>query len=410
MNAEEKLAILGAAAKYDICASSCAKSSPPITNNRIGDLNAGGICHSYTPDGRCVSLLKVLMTNSCRNDCHYCVNRRSNDFNRTSFQSEELARLFMEMYKRNYVEGLFLSSGVKENTTKTMEEMIKTVEILRFNYRYHGYIHLKILPNTSEDLVKRSAKLATRLSINLEAPNPKRLSSIAGEKDFMKDLIGTMSFIQKEADKGLLKGGHTTQFVVGASGESDSEILKTTNWLYKTKSLKRAYFSAFIPQEKKEGEPSSLVNIPSAPPLLREHRLYQTDWLLRVYKFSLDEIALDSDGNLFLDIDPKVAYAIKNRDKFPVEINKASFDELLRVPGIGVQSARRIWMARKSYRFTEPKELKNLGVTTKRALPFLTINGKLHSRVEKLFSVKQLSLFDRKLTSAHEEGMMVLNG
>lgn len=401
MDTGKKLEILGAAAKYDICASSCAKASRPAGNNYIGNLSSSGICHSYTPDGRCVSLLKVLMTNSCQNNCKYCVNRATNDFERASFEAEELARLFIEMYRRNYVEGLFLSSGIKKNTNTTMEEMIKVLEIVRSHYNYKGYIHLKILPKTPESLIERGARLATRLSINLEAPNPRRLNMIASEKDFKTDLIDTMSIIQKQSDEGLLRAGYTTQFVVGAAGESDAELLKTTNWLYKHKSLKRAYFSAFIPDSIPSLNTSQSTTYITAPgiQLLREHRLYQADWLLRFYNFNLSEIMLDDNGNLILNIDPKLAFALKNKERFPVEINKASYGDLLKIPGIGVTSAKRIYRVRKEYIFKDIKELKNLGVVIKRAAPFITVAGKLGAKSQKFLTAQQLELFQTQTSN-----------
>ena len=417
METEKKIEILGAAAKYDICASSCAKAPRPVGNDYIGNLSSSGICHSYTPDGRCVSLLKVLMTNSCQNNCKYCVNRVTNDFERASFEAEELAKLFMELYKRNYVEGLFLSSGIKRNTDFTMEEMIKVLEIVRFRYNYKGYIHLKILPKTSENLVERGARLATRLSINLEAPNPNRLKMIAEEKDFKSDLLDTMSLIQKQVDRGLVRAGHTTQFVVGAAGETDAELLKTTNWLYKHKSLKRAYFSAFIPVENSLPPYStqytvnstlSHATLPSVP-LLREHRLYQADWLMRFYNFNLSEIMLDDEGNLILNIDPKLAFALKNKERFPLEINKASYDDLLKIPGIGVTSARRIYRVRKEYKLKDIKELKNLGVVTKRAAPFITIAGKLGARSQKFLTAQQLELFQTQSSGLARNQIELLN-
>ncbi len=393
MDTEQKIEILGEAAKYDICASTCSPAVNSSRKNYIGSRTSSGICHSYTPDGRCVSLFKVLMTNSCKNNCKYCVNRASNDFERATFQAEELARLFIELYKRNYVEGLFLSSGVKYNTTRTMEEMIKTAEILRYKYRYEGYLHFKILPRASSDLIERAALLSDRLSINLESPNPDKLKIIAPDKDFKLDLLDPMSIIQRQIEKGLVKSGHTTQFVVGASGESDSEILKTTNWLYKNRNLRRAYFSAFIPVNDIPLLPGPSPSLPSAPtPLLREHRLYQADWLMRLYEFDISEIELGESGNLSLEVDPKMAYASKHPEKFPLEINKASYKELLRVPGLGITSAKRIYRVRKEYKFSEPQELKNVGVVLKRALPFITINGKLHASPAKKLRPEQLSL------------------
>ncbi len=406
MDIEEKVKILGEAAKYDVCASTCSPA-PKRKGSLIGSVTSSGICHSYTPDGRCVSLFKVLMTNSCKNNCEYCVNRISNDFERTSFCPEELANLFMELYRRNYVEGLFLSSGIKKDTRSTMEEMIKTLEILRFKYKYGGYIHLKILPNSEENLIERGALLADRISINLEAPNPARLEKIAKEKNFALDLIRPMELMQRQIQKGLAKSGITTQFVVGASNESDTEIIKTTNWLYKNRSLKRAYFSAFVPINGTKLIPENTeTQIARAPtPLLRENRLYQTDWLLRVYKFNLSEIVFDKNGNLLLEIDPKMAYAVKNKEKFPIEINTADFETLLKVPGLGVTSAKRIYQVRKEYKFNDLKELKNLGVSVKRASPFILINGKKQGTFRGLQSIEQLELFE----SEKKERVKILN-
>jgi len=387
MNTEKKLEILGSAAKYDICASTAAPERRPTNQNDFGSNAPAGICHSYTPDGRCVSLLKVLMTNACQNNCKYCVNRRDNDFPRASFEPEELAKLFVELYRRNYIEGIFLSSGIQKSPNYTMERMIQTAALLRYQYNYNGYIHLKVLPQASAELIEKGAELADRMSINLESPSPKRLKAIASDKEFMLDLIEPINVIQKQIQKGLLKAGQTTQFVVGAAGETDLELLKTTNWLYKKKSLKRAYFSAFIPVSE-----TPLMNQQSIP-LLREHRLYQADWLMRYYQFELSDLVLKQDENLSLDFDPKMVAAFNNKNDFPFEINKASFKDLLRIPGIGPQSAKRIYRARKEHRFTRLDELKNLGVVIKRAKPFLLINGKLQGKLNNLISIKQMELF-----------------
>jgi len=400
---EQKLEILGTAAKYDICASTAAPKRRPRNMNYIGSNAPAGICHSYTPDGRCVSLLKVLMTNSCKNNCKYCVNRANNDFQRTGFEPEELAKLFLELYRRNYLEGIFLSSAVQKSTTQTMQKMIQTLEILRYKYNYNGYVHLKALPHTSPDLIERGAQLADRMSVNLESPNPDRLKKIAAEKDFMLDLIQPITAIQKQIKKGRLKAGQTTQFVVGAAGETDIELLRTTNWLYKKKDLKRAYFSAFIPQL-----PSPSLNSINVP-LLREHRLYQADWLMRFYEFALEDIVLKKDQNLSLDYDPKMVAALNNVDKFPVEINKVPFHQMLRIPGVGPTSAKRIYRARKEHRFTNINELKNLGVVIKRAKPFLLINGKTQGSIKNIMTVKQLELFQTQSSSlAYQQAHLLL--
>ena len=400
LDTEQKLEVLGAAAKYDICASTSIKSSRPTGQNTIGSHAPAGICHSYTPDGRCVSLLKVLMTNSCRNDCKYCVNRVSNDFERSGFEPEELAKLFLELYRRNYLEGIFLSSAVQKSSDYTMGRMVQTAEILRYKFNYRGYIHLKALPHTSPNLIERGAELADRMSVNLESPNPDRLKLIAHEKNFMLDLIAPINVIQKQIQKGLLKSGQTTQFVVGAAGETDLELLKTTNWLYQKKGLKRAYFSAYIP----------LIPTPyPATPLLREHRLYQADWLMRFYEFKLEDLVLQQDANLSLDLDPKMVAALKYREQFPVEINTATFKTLLRIPGVGPTAAKRIWRVRKEHRFTDINELKNVGVVVKRAKPFILVNGKKQGEIKNIMTVKQLELFQPFSSQlAHEQSAFLL--
>lgn len=400
LDTEQKLEVLGAAAKYDICASTAAPQRRPKDQNYIGSHAPAGICHSYTPDGRCVSLLKVLMTNSCKNDCKYCINRVSNDFERAGFEPEELARLFMELYRRNYLEGIFLTSGVQKNAAYTMERMVQTLEILRFKYRYQGYVHLKALPHAPADIIERGARLADRMSVNLESPSPKHLEAIAGEKNFMLDLVQPMNLLQKHIHQGLLPAGQTTQFVVGAAGETDTDLLRTTNWLYQKKELKRVYFSAFIPPN-----PSSSPSIP----LIREHRLYQADWLLRFYEFKLEDLVTQQDGNLRLDIDPKMTAAIKNAEQFPVEINTAPFNMLLKVPGIGPTAAKRLWRARKEHRFTDLNELKNVGVVVKRAKPFILVNGRSFGSIKNIMTVKQLELF-QSFTSqlAHKQSPLLL--
>jgi putative DNA modification/repair radical SAM protein len=327
------------------------------------------------------------MTNSCKNNCKYCVNRVSNDFERTGFEPDELARLFMELYRRNYLEGIFLTSGVQKNAAYTMERMIETLEILRYKYKYQGYAHLKALPHAPSGLIERGAQLADRMSVNLESPNPNRLKQIASEKNFMLDLVQPINIIQKQIQKGLLKSGQTTQFVVGAAGETDAELLRTTSWLYKQKSMKRVYFSAFIPPSPS----SSLTSLPI--PLLREHRLYQADWLMRFYYFDINDLVLQNNQNLSLDVDPKMSYAIKNIDLFPIEINKAPFKALLKVPGIGPTAARRIYRARMENKLTDINELKNMGVVIKRAKPFVLLNGKAQGNIKNIMTVKQLELF-----------------
>lgn len=379
-----KLKILGAAAKYDVCAATGSRGSG---SGRSGLLNpaGAGVCHSFTPDGRCISLFRVLMTNICQNDCAYCPNRAQRDLPRVSFAPAELAALFMEFFRRNYVEGLFLSSGVAVSPSRTMENMLRTVEILRLKYKYRGYIHLKILPGLSYDYIQRAAEVASRVSVNIEAPNALRMNKLSRLKDFKTGIINRMRWINQIQKNGSsLPAGHTTQFIVGAAGESDAEILRTAVGLYQQVGLRRAYYSAFQPV------PDTPLESVSPAPLIREHRLYQTDFLLRQYKFSLDEIPFSGEGNLPTDVDPKMASAINNIHRFPLEINKASYGELLRVPGIGMLSASRIIQVRRRFQISSLAELKNIGIVVKRASPFILINGKTQANL-RLY--EQLSLW-----------------
>ncbi|MBD3359676.1 MAG: putative DNA modification/repair radical SAM protein [Candidatus Buchananbacteria bacterium] len=367
-----KLKILTDAAKYDVCASSaCSQSN--WGSKGFGNMSRMGVCHSFTPDGRCISLFKVLLTNQCINDCLYCINRKSNDRLKTCFGERELADLFIQFYKRNYVEGLFLTSGIYKNSEETMERMIKVIEILRFEYQFRGYIHLKVLPGVSPGLINKGAVLANRMSINLECPTTNKLELICPEKDFKHDLIAPMLSMKKiiKNDKTKIPAGQTTQMIIGASGENDREIITTSAWLYQKVNLCRIYYSAFIPVNQAS-------NLPVKEPvsLKRESRLYQADWLMRRYGFAFQELPFDQTGNLPLDFDPKMAWAILNLDKFPIEINKASYRALLRIPGIGEISARRIIKLRKDFHITSLEELKNIGVVLKRAVNFILIKGK----------------------------------
>lgn len=386
----DKVAILGGAAKYDVCASS-ASTQQKISQASLGRAAPSGVCHSFTPDGRCISLFKVLMTNECSKDCTYCPNRIQRDIPRASFSAEELSTLFLDLYRRNYVEGLFLSSGVKGSCQSSMSEMLKTAEILRYQHKFGGYIHLKILPGCKSEFIDQAASLANRISLNMEVPNQHRMSMLSHSKDFQRDLITPMASIAKVLGKhpGTT---HTTQYIVGAAGESDLEILRSTTDLYNEYRLKRAYFSAFQPVEQ-----TPLAGRPSAP-LMRENRLYQSDFLMRLYGFRLDDLVFDQAGDLDLTLDPKLMFAIKNPGMFPLEINKASFQQLLRVPGIGPRSAERIIKVRRQFRLTMPTELKNIGVVIKRALPYVTINGKHFANLNWLAKprkeeFKQLSLW-----------------
>jgi putative DNA modification/repair radical SAM protein len=336
-------------------------------------------------------MLNVLMTNECEKDCSYCPNRAQRDVPRISFSPEELSRLFIGLYERNYIEGLFLSSGVRHGTSESTENMLKAVELLRYKYRFGGYIHLKMLPGIKEQYIEMAASLADRISLNLEAPNREKLQLLSRSNDYDRDLLTPMANIAK-----VIKGNpgttHSTQFIVGAAGESDEEILSTVNSLYSSYELKRAYFSAFHPVS---GTPLESV---APAPSIRESRLYQSDFLMRFYNFKFKDFCFGSNGNLDLELDPKLMYAVRNPQLFPVEVNRASMEELLRVPGIGPKSARRILEVRRQYGIKSPIELKNLGISLKRAQKFITIGGKCYDRTRWLldpprYEFEQLSIF-----------------
>ena len=382
MDVSEKLGILTDAAKYDAaCTSSGARRG--VRQGYIGSTSSSitGCCHSFSADGRCVTLLKVLLTNNCVYDCQYCVNRRSNDTRRAMFTPEELAELTIEFYRRNYIEGLFLSSGVFRDPDYTMELMIRALRILRERYRFNGYIHAKAIPGASPALVEQLGLLADRLSVNIELPSEQGLRTLAPDKT-KKALLAPMRQItsrSRENREELVKyrhapkfapAGQSTQMIVGASPETDYHILKLTEGMYRKYSLKRVFYSAYIPV----AEDSRLPALDTKPPLLREHRLYQADWLLRFYQFKADEILDRDNPNFNPYLDPKCNWAVQHYGLFPVDVNRAPFEMLLRVPGIGPKSARRIWHARKLSSLGLD-ELKRMGVVLKRAQYFITCNG-----------------------------------
>jgi len=396
LNVNQKLKILGAAAKFDICQSS--SSSRKIRNiNRIGNVTPSGLCHSVLPDGRFVCLLKVLYSNKCIHDCRYCFNSTGtkSQINKTSFEPEELAKLFLNFYIRNYVEGLFLSSGVCRNPSQTMENMIETVQILRNKYNYEGYIHLKILPGTSYSLIKEAALFADRVSLNLEAPNKSRFNELSSTKEFKTDLLTRLAWMKgfknkreyETEQRKYIPSGFTTQYVVGAADETDLEILKMTNWCYQKLNLNRGYYSAFSPIKGTPFEEKNpIVSI-------REHRLYQCDWLLRIYKYNFQEIFFDEYDNIPLDKDPKIYSALKfHSELFPLEINETNYNDLLKVPGIGPISAKRIVNYTKKGRnkITKFTQLKNMGVILKRAKTFITVNGRRQSSIDEYFTEKYI--------------------
>ena len=436
----QKLKILADGAKYDV---SCSSSGASRHNNgRLGNAHAAGICHSWAADGRCVSLLKVLFTNKCEYDCEYCINRRSNDFERASFEPDELARLTIEFYRRNYIEGLFLSSAVEKSPDYTAERILECLELLRYKYGFAGYIHAKIIPGVSPHIVHRIGLVADRLSVNIEMPSSRSLAELAPQKrpkqifapmrQITNTLIERNSLVgpgvmfkgqdinapehylgtpaegfeanrrtlQKASERpayspgfslpemwepesaqlpapkkgSFAAAGQTTQMIIGAGGESDKNILTTSENLYHTFKMKRVYYSAYIP----------LVSSPKLPdlhtpaPLAREHRIYQADWLLRFYGFTVSELFQDGSTDLDPDLDPKVTWAIRNLDQFPLEINTASYEQLMRVPGIGDRSAKRIIRQRR-YSAVRFDDLKKIGVVVKRAKYFVLCCGRYYA-------------------------------
>ena len=375
----DKLKILAESAKYDV---SCASSGTSRSHKKgqIGSAEGWGICHSFAEDGRCISLLKIMLTNNCIYDCAYCINRRSNDLPRATFSVTELVNLTIEFYRRNYIEGLFLSSGVVRNPDYTMERLVKVVKDLRQVYRFNGYIHLKSIPGASQELVNEAGLYADRMSVNIEIPNEQSLQLLAPEKDF-QSVFTPMRYIQQgmlqsaeERKKyrhapRFVPAGQSTQMLVGATSDSDKDILHLTSALYKRPSMKRVYYSGFVPVNGYDNRLPALKQ----PPLVRENRLYQADWLLRFYNFKVDEIVDDSYPDLDLEIDPKLAWALRHPEAFPVDINRADYEMLLRVPGLGVKSAKMILTARR-YSRLGTSHLKQIGVVLKKAQYFITCN------------------------------------
>ena len=384
MTVMDKLTILTDAAKYDAaCTSSGARRGSK--KGYIGNTSSSvaGCCHTFSADGRCVTLLKVLMTNCCIYDCKYCVNRCSNDTRRAVFTPEELSELTIEFYRRNYIEGLFLSSGVLRDPDYTMERMIQVLHLLRNTHRFNGYIHAKTIPGASPELVERLGMLADRLSVNIELPSEAGLKALAPNKTKsailqpMKQIRNTLTENKQELVKyrhapRFAPAGQSTQMIIGATPDSDRHILRLTQGLYDTYRLKRVFFSAYVPVVE-----NSLLPTPDTkPPLLREHRLYQADWLLRFYGFRAEELLTDQDPNFNPLIDPKCNWALRHPEFFPVEVNTAAYEDLLRVPGVGTISARRILYARRGGTLYH-EDLKKLGVVMKRAQYFLVCKGKV---------------------------------
>ncbi len=440
----EKLQILADAAKYDVA---CTSSGSDRRGKKgfLGNAEACGICHSFASDGRCISLLKILMTNHCVYDCKYCVNRVSNDVPRATFTPEEICELTVNFYKRNYIEGLFLSSGVLKNPTYTMEKMCETLSLLRNKYRFNGYIHVKTIPGAADELLATAGYLADRISVNLELPTAESLTKLAPNKTFQTILdpmgkvsdtiaanrisrgklpqmersrsnqyLGSSIFssqnrVEKQrgyggnlstvGDRMLLPAevqsenrsfapaGQSTQMIIGATQESDYTLLKTTQKLYQDYDLKRVFYSAYIPLN----EDALLPRLDTAPPLLREHRLYQADWLLRFYGFHAEELLTEARPNFNEQLDPKCDWALRHLGEFPLDVQTASYDQLLRIPGVGPKSAGRIMKARR-YGRLDFDSLKKMGVVLKRAHYFITCNGHrlYNTPIEEAFITRQL--------------------
>lgn len=388
-----KLVTLAESAKYDV---SCSSSGVSRGNKpgSIGSTSGWGICHTFTEDGRCVSLLKIMLTNYCKYDCAYCINRISNDIKRAAFSVKELVELTLEFYKRNYIEGLFLSSGVIKSPDHTMEKMIRVIKELRTVHRYNGYIHMKSIPGASRELVVQAGLYADRLSVNIEIPTEKNLKFLAPEKDH-KSVFKPMKYIEqgvveykeeKRKSKFIPKftpAGQSTQMIIGATNETDQEILQASSLLYLQSSMKRVYYSGFIPVNAYD----TRLPVLHQSPLVRENRLYQADWLMRFYQFSAEEIIDAKNPNLDLEVDPKLSWALRHPEIFPVDINKAEYRTILRVPGIGIKSAKLIITSRR-FGALDTYQLRKIGVIMKRAQYFITCSGSAHLGINEITPVK----------------------
>ena len=407
MSIMDKLNILADAAKYDVSCSSSG-SSRSGDGKGMGNTVAAGLCHSFAADGRCISLLKILFTNECIFDCKYCMNRRSNDVPRASFTPDEVCELTMEFYRRNYIEGLFLSSGILHSPDYTMELICQTLYKLRTVYNFQGYIHVKAIPGADPMLIQKAGFLADRMSVNLELPTAESLKQLAPNKN-RKNILKPMRQIQNGINANreelvlynhsprFCGAGQSTQMIIGATPESDYQIMAVAESLYNKFSLKRVYYSAFV----NVNEDKELPALPGGPPLLREHRLYQADWLLRFYDFTVDELLTSERPNFNMMIDPKADWAVRHLDQFPIEINRADYKLLLRIPGIGVKSARRIVRARRFANLTF-EDLKKIGVVLKRALYFITCSGKMMypTKIEENYIVRHLTYQKERLPFA----------
>ncbi|MGN0431238.1 MAG: putative DNA modification/repair radical SAM protein [Lachnospiraceae bacterium] len=412
MTMMDKLQILSDAAKYDVA---CTSSGVERRGNGrdMGNCVSGGICHSFSSDGRCISLLKILFTNECIYDCKYCLNRRSNDVPRATFTPEEVCELTMQFYRRNYIEGLFLSSGIIKNPNYTMELIYRTIYLLRNRYRFNGYVHVKAIPGADPRLIQLTGYLADRMSVNLELPTAEGLKNLAPNKH-RKTILAPMRQIQNGITENkneimlyrnaprFVAGGQSTQMIIGATPENDYQIMNVAESLYDKFSLKRVFYSAFV----RVNEDKDLPALPGGPPLLREHRLYQADWLLRFYGFKAQELLSEDRPFFNVMLDPKEDWAVRHLEQFPVEINRAPYEMILRVPGIGVKSALRIVNARRSANL-DFVALKKIGVVLKRALYFITCNGRMMypTKLEEDYIVRNLTADAKVKRQLGEDGM-----
>jgi len=410
----DKLKVLAESARYDV---SCASSGTSRSNKKgtIGSAAGWGICHSFSEDGRCISLLKVMLTNYCIYDCAYCINRRSNDIKRATLSVSELVNLTIEFYRRNYIEGLFLSSGVVRNPDYTMERLVRIVKDLRLVHRFNGYIHMKSIPGASQELVQEAGLYADRMSVNIEIPNEESLKLIAPEKNF-QSVFAPMRYIQqgvlqsvedrkrfRHAPK-FVPAGQSTQMIIGATPETDKDILRVTSALYQRPTMKRVYYSGFVPVNEYDNRLPALKQ----PPLVRENRLYQADWLLRFYQFKVDEIVDDSYPDLDLEIDPKLAWALRHPECFPVDINKADYEMILRVPGIGVKSAKLIVVSRR-YNRLGTEQLKKIGIVMKKAQYFITCNELSMQTINELRPENIRRILTQKHGRKYDDRQLIIN-
>lgn len=367
MDLQEKLRILADSAKYD---ASCSSSGSSRKGSKgLGNTARAGICHSFASDGRCISLLKILLTNCCIYDCKYCLNRKSNPVKRAIFTPEEICTITLNFYRRNYIEGLFLSSGIIKNPDYTMELLIQTISLLRHKYHFNGYIHAKAIPGASTKLLNELGHLVDRLSANIELPTENGLHLLAPNKE-SSHILNIMEHVKTNQNKNYVPAGQSTQMIIGATKETDLQIMNKSSHLYENYQLKRVFYSAYVPVNREQLLPSI-----EHPPLVRENRLYQADWLLRFYNFSVSDLLDEQNPNFNILLDPKADWALRHLEEFPKEINTCSYQDLLKIPGVGVKSAKRIMISRKNFTI-HLEDLKRMGVVLKRAQYFILCNGK----------------------------------